>query len=173
MSRHRPLPTASQPPSQATPPDRPRDRTKLWALLTLTVLIGSTLVVLAFLVTGGQLPSFDRNPSWTPGADAVLDVQAPVAGTPAPLRSQDRPFLPGDSVRNTSGGAVNLRRTPGYLNKGGDDVIVVVPADQLGEVLNGPELVDGLPWWHVQIGDNVGWMAERSSRGIVLLALVE
>ena len=130
------------------------------------MLLAASLIVLILLVTGGRLPELGNGPSWTPAAEAQLPADRPSPPQPG----ADQPFLPGDSARNVSGGSVNLRRTPGYLNKPPGDVITVIEADAVVTVQRGPQLEDGLRWWHVRAGDAEGWMAERSSQGLVLMA---
>jgi hypothetical protein len=75
----------------------------------------------------------------------------------------------GDLAVNASAGAVRLRKTPGFQNKPADDVISTVAAGAQGEVIDGPQAADGLQWWLVRFGGKEGWMAERSSQGILLL----
>lgn len=169
-------PPLLQPPGQhpgPQPPSPGRDRTALWAFLTLAVLLAASLALLILLVTGGRLPDLGNGPSWTPAAEPATAAQ-PIVATPDPAqRSEDRPFLPGDPARNVSGGSVNLRWTPGYLSKPAGDVIAIVAADAMVTVLGGPQLADGLQWWNVRSGSSEGWMAERSSQGLVLLAPVD
>ena len=75
----------------------------------------------------------------------------------------------GDLAVNASAGEVRLRKTPGFQNKPADDVISTVPAGAQGEVIDGPQAADGLQWWLVRFDGQEGWMAERSSQGILLL----
>ncbi|MBM3319812.1 MAG: hypothetical protein FJY73_03945 [Candidatus Eisenbacteria bacterium] len=66
--------------------------------------------------------------------------------------------------------AVNLRRSPGYLGKSLADVIKEVPSGTGVEILNGPTVVDGLPWWEVRCLGSAGWMAERTTSGKKIIA---
>ena len=139
------------------------DRTWLWALLAFLALTLGSLALAVLIVSGGQIPNLGSEGSWTP-PPLAQDVAA-----------EDRPsdvrFAPGDSVVNASAGPVNIRRSPGFQNKPADDVIVAVPAGSQGAVLEGPQPGDGLLWWKVRFGDQEGWMAEQSSRGLLLLDL--
>lgn len=155
------------PPPRPSPPPRPRERTTgLWAAGTFLVLTLACLALLLLAVSGGRLPDLGAaEVSWTPPPDA---------GGETPLASAPRPpdgirLAPGTAVQNVNTGPVNLRRSPGFQNKPANDVIVAVPAGQLGVVLAGPQESDGLLWWQVRFGSNDGWMAERSSRGVLLL----
>lgn len=159
-------------PRRQQEPSHPRRpaRTRLWALTTFSVLTLCSFLFLIVITTGGQLPQFGNGPSWTPPAvapDQSVRTEVQVPST----RTEDRPFLPGDRVRNVSGSSVNLRRTPGYQNKAPSDVILTIPADDSGVLLKGPEGADGLRWWQVEFAGSIGWMAERSSRGVLLLDL--
>ncbi len=85
----------------------------------------------------------------------------------APWERPPRPegkFRPGQTLRTTA--VVNLRRTPGYVNKPDDDVLVELPYGAAVEVVEGPEEADGLLWWRVVYVDPEGqrlegWVAER------------
>ena len=69
---------------------------------------------------------------------------------------------------------VNLRRSPGYLNKPADDVIASLPPDTQVAIVGGPRQANGLTWWEVRGVDREsngfdGWMAETDPSGIQLL----
>ncbi|NOZ72930.1 MAG: M23 family metallopeptidase [Chloroflexi bacterium] len=65
---------------------------------------------------------------------------------------------------------INLRRSPGYLNKTASDILLrVVPGTGL-IVLQGPQKVDNLVWWQVRAskanGEEIeGWVASATARG--------
>ncbi len=66
---------------------------------------------------------------------------------------------------------LNLRRTPGYVNKTADDVLVEAPFGAGLTILDGPQAADDLQWWRVRFVDAGGrsfdgWAAEASSRGV-------
>jgi hypothetical protein len=150
----------------ATPPQPRRpNRAGLWTALTFFLLLIACLLAVAVVMSGGRLPDLGNETSWTPPADQP----AAVAGLPA---AAGRPagFALGDRVRNANAGPVNLRQSAGYQNKPAGDVLAVVPAGQLGEITGGPQEADGLVWWRVRFAALEGWMAERSSQGVTLLA---
>jgi hypothetical protein len=144
---------------------RKRDTTLLWAIATFAVLVLGSALLLLMLATGGQLPTLEQGPSWTPPAVAAT----PAGGAVAVERPDDQPYLPGDVLQNVSGGRVNLRQTPGFQSKPAEDVIAVLQAGEIMTVLAGPEQADGLRWWRVRFNEAEGWMAERSNSGKLLL----
>jgi len=173
-------------PPQA-PPGGPAKKRKgnptlAWALITFTILALLGALVILVIMTGGQLPEFGSGPSWTPRPAPTatpLPESTPETGATSeaeapPEQPPERSFDPGDPVLNASPGPVNLRRSPGYLNKPGDDVITTIPAGSRGAVIDGPQAADGLTWWQVRFpARGKGWMAERSSSGKVLLDLAK
>ena len=67
---------------------------------------------------------------------------------------------------------LNVRRTPGYMNKEANDVVrVLVPGTEV-LVHDGPLEKDGLCWYQVAAPSVVGlvWAAERAPSGVELLA---
>ena len=65
---------------------------------------------------------------------------------------------------------VNLRRTPGYVNKNDqDDVITKIPSGATVGLLDGPQKADGLNWWHVDWNGYQGWIAETTSSGRTIM----
>lgn len=65
---------------------------------------------------------------------------------------------------------VNLRRTPGYVNKNDqDDVIVKIPSGATVGLLDGPQKTDGLNWWYVDWNGYQGWLAETTSSGRTIM----
>jgi hypothetical protein len=82
------------------------------------------------------------------------------------------PFTPGETLFTLK--SVRLRRTPGFQNKGPDDVIVDLPLDARLTVVSGPTSVDGLRWWQVRgqvaSAEVTGWVAQSSFEGSNLLA---
>lgn len=152
-------------PAKPPTPQQPRDRTKLWAAVIFLLLTVACLAAVVVAVSGGRLPDLGQaDVSWTPAAGPL---NAPAA-VPAPAGDDTR-FAVGSAVQNINAGPVNLRLSPGFQNKPASDVIMAVPAGAVGTVVDGPQEVDGLTWWRVRFGEREGWMAERSSRGVVLL----
>jgi len=67
-------------------------------------------------------------------------------------------------------GEVNLRRSPGYVNKNDqDDVIVKIPTGATVKLLEGPKKADGLNWWYVEWSGYKGWIAEKSGSGRTIM----
>ncbi len=145
-------------------PAKPTGRTLPWALLTFAVLALCSFVALVILLTGGNLNEFKPGPAWTPVAPAAEIVQS--------SRPEGQSFAAGDRINITFAGGVNLRRTPGYQNKPAGDTLRTVTEGATGTVTGGPVDLDGLRWWQVSFDADEGWMAERSSQGRLLLALV-
>lgn len=64
---------------------------------------------------------------------------------------------------------VNLRRTPGYLNKDDSDLIAGINCGQLVELLGETQIVDGLTWWKVSWNGYIGWVADHTGSGLKIL----
>jgi Tol biopolymer transport system component/subtilisin family serine protease len=65
---------------------------------------------------------------------------------------------------------VNLRATPGYLNKNDfTDVIVKIPAGAMIEIVGEPATKDGLTWWNVSWNGYSGWIADHTGSGLVII----
>jgi len=75
-------------------------------------------------------------------------------------------FQPGDLVQTTD--FVYVRRTPGRVNKPGDDVQGALRPRTTVLLLDGPQVVDGLTWWRGGAivtppgGEVRGWMAQAA-----------
>ncbi len=88
---------------------------------------------------------------------------------------QPAPFKKGNRLKVL--GYVNLRRTPGYVNKPADDRVVELQPDQQVVVAeDGNAQGDGLIWWRVQVvGSNPvvsGWLAQYGPDGAALVELL-
>ncbi len=149
----------------STPPQRPggSSRTGLWAAATFFLLTIACLAAAILVMSGGRLPALSDAGAWTPGPEQ------PAAAASQPAAASTASFALGERVRNANAGPVNLRRSAGYRNKPADDVLAVVPSGQVGEIAGGPQEADGLVWWLVRFDGQQGWMAERSSQGVILL----
>ncbi len=82
-------------------------------------------------------------------------------------------YTAGAPVTNISPFDVNVRRSPGFVNKPEGDVVAVVPSKALLRLVEGPRQADGLSWWRVAGVENPaidGWMAEVNGAGTRLLA---
>ncbi len=78
------------------------------------------------------------------------------------------------SQRVYAGDFINLRRTPGYVNKTAADVVIEAPLAAGLVVLAGPQPADDLTWWQMRYADSSGaqadgWAAEANSQGKALL----
>lgn len=73
----------------------------------------------------------------------------------------------GDTARMAD--ITNYRRTPGYSGKPDGDIIKQLQQGVKVVLTNGPVSADGLTWWQVREGDNLGWVAEVSPGGVELL----
>lgn len=130
-------------------------------------LVGFVLCGVAYLVTRPDV-SFVTGPSWTP------PVRPQSATVPAALETR---VTPGSAGLQVGGRAIispdvnraNLRRSAGYLNKPGNDVLGTLPGGAVLDVLGGPEAADNLQWWQVRHRDQVGWMAQTRATGEPLL----
>ena len=61
---------------------------------------------------------------------------------------------------------VNLRATPGYIDKNDlTDVVVRIPQGELVEIIGGPEEKDGLTWWNITWNGYIGWIADHTGSG--------
>lgn len=92
-------------------------------------------------------------------------------GSPQPEKAR---FRPGDAAETLA--YVRLRRSPGFVDKPEDDVIVDIWPGTPVTIIRGPSTADELAWWEVQAktdaGQDVrGWMAEASPEGIPLLGV--
>lgn len=141
--------------------------------------------VLAFLSCGGlfMLTGLNRltlaefqpgEAAWTPPPvtattppDEITGAAAPeTAGAAGELRPEMR-------RRNATNSRVNVRRSPGYLSKPGDDVLFQLqPGDEM-VLLEGPVPADNLRWWRVGVetgaGPREGWVAEATASGVIIL----
>ncbi|MCX6048025.1 MAG: M23 family metallopeptidase [Chloroflexi bacterium] len=73
---------------------------------------------------------------------------------------------------------VNIRRSPGYVGKPADDVLLAAPLQSRLRVLSdSARVTDGLTWWNVQTqGINptiTGWAAQTSPAGVSLLLITK
>jgi hypothetical protein len=93
----------------------------------------------------------------------------------APKKAVSQPPLQVGELIAVFDGPVRVRKTPGFVNKPDDDVLGELPPRATVNLLEGPQARDGLRWWRgggiASNGhDLVGWMAETTDAGIVLLA---
>lgn len=122
---------------------------------------------LAALDGGGAIGWMAEN---SPTGAALLEKAD--ASTPTTPANPGTRFKPGDRAMTVA--FVRLRRTPGYMNKPGDDVIADIWQGTVAVIISGPKEVDELTWWEVETqeitGKGVrGWMAESAPGGVPLL----
>lgn len=152
--------------ARGTPP--PSGRGRFWLGLGAGLLVvGLVVCGVAYLLTQPGV-SFVTGPAWTPPVLPQGESAAPAAGTAAPLviagiQVGGRAMISADVNR------ANLRRSAGYLNKPGDDVLGTIPSGAILDVLAGPQAADALQWWQVRYRDQVGWMAQTRASGEPLL----
>jgi hypothetical protein len=103
----------------------------------------------------------------TPEAPAQASAEA-AAGTEEATAPAGR-FAPGQTVRNVTNSRVNVRRTPGHLGKGGDDVLIQVTAGDPVVIQGESAGADNLTWWLVSYQGVEGWMAESTASGVQIL----
>lgn len=129
----------------------------------------------------GALPDLGRVEGWMarslPSGEALLELALPEPPAPPAIEPpQPSPprytFTPGDRFRTTT--LVRLRRSPGHLGKGPEDIVADIAPAIEGVIVAGPSEKDGLIWWQVQIVARdgaifAGWMAEATADGEVLL----
>ncbi len=138
-------------------------------LLAGFALVGLFLCTLAFLLVRPEL-DMRPGPAWTPPAVAL----APTATATPPLPSTqgaERSLAVGSRAQIVTAAAVNLRRSPGYLNKPAGDVLGVITRGATVEIIGGPQQADNLTWWQVRAGEREGWMAQTRANGDALLEL--
>lgn len=94
---------------------------------------------------------------------------APIADNAvSPVTTGGR-FAAGETVRNVTGSRVNLRRSPGHLGKGGDDILGQLAAGDAVVIQGESTLVDNLTWWRVTWQGLDGWVAEATASGVQIL----
>ena len=143
----------------------------LLACGALALMLGFDDISLADLQTGGVL--------WTPPASTPTSVADEVqagALTAGEGFSQIGAIATGVRVRNATQSRVNIRRTPGYQGKPGDDVPAQLQPGDTAVIASGPVLADGLVWWEIQSesgSDSTveGWVAEATAGGVAILAV--
>jgi hypothetical protein len=111
--------------------------------------------------------------AWTPPPPLII---APVQEPSAPAETEqsgDFAFRTGDRPRNITSSLVNVRAVPGYLGKPPQDIVAQAVPGQVVEILDGPQVADGLIWWYVRLstpsGEAEGWMAEATGSGVQIL----
>jgi hypothetical protein len=84
-------------------------------------------------------------------------------------------FRRGDQVQIIYPESVNIRRSPGHVNKPAGDVLAAVASGTVMKVVEGPRMMNGLRWWRLEYRNSAGrvitgWMTEVRATGEVILA---
>lgn len=104
---------------------------------------------------------------WTP--PTLIPTATPAPVNEAPITESGGRFAAGATVRNVTGSRVNLRRTPGHLGKGGDDILGQLAAGDAVVIQGESSIVDNLTWWRVTWQGLDGWVAEATASGVQIL----
>lgn len=121
-------------------------------------------------------PRYDR--WYIEGKNGVIaDLRAAMAHDYRWDRSQPQSaaFKKGNRLKVL--GYVNLRRTPGYVNKPANDLVVELqPGQEVVVTEDGSAQGDGLLWWRVDVYGTVppigGWIAQYGPDGVPLIESV-
>lgn len=68
---------------------------------------------------------------------------------------------------------VNVRRSPGNLNKSSTDIFTTAQPGQTLAIISGPHQADGLTWYELDLGNQRGFVAEAVNGITLLTALTE
>lgn len=128
----------------------------------------------AGLDTGGIAQLRGRSAAgWTPPPAPLVALVEETAVTVESETAGDDAFRPGDLLRNITSSRVNIRESPGYLGKPPEDVVAQAVPGEGVEIVDGPQVADGLTWWYVRLsgesGAVEGWMAEATASGVQIL----
>ncbi|MFO7632821.1 MAG: M23 family metallopeptidase [Caldilinea sp.] len=130
----------------------------------------------------GTLPDLGRVEGWMaqklPTGETLIEPVLPELPPPPAAGltpGQSLTFESGDRFRTTT--IVRLRRSPGFVGKGPEDIVADIAPGVEGFIVGGPVAQDGLVWWQVQIQAQdgrifFGWMAEATGDGEVLMQKV-
>ena len=132
---------------------------------------GVIVLVLLYLVVKGMTAESLQPQRWQPITPTPTLPPTPTVAPMTPTPPPDGIYV-GGQAQVVSAVGVRLRKTPGYRNKGTEDILTVVPPRSIVNVIGGPEEVDDLQWWQVQWQGFQGWMAEATPNGVQLLAPV-
>jgi len=114
------------------------------------------------------------DPQWTPPPIPTAQLVENAASSPANTNPQPGRLQAGSPARNVASSRVNIRRTPGYLGKGGDDILAQMEPGAIVTILEGPQSTDQLTWWRIRYdspaGPAEGWVAESTASAVQILA---
>ena len=113
------------------------------------------------------------DPLWTPPPIPASQSTENVAVAPADANPQPGSLQAGSTARNVASSRVNIRRSPGYLGKGDDDILAQMEPGAAITILEGPQATDDLRWWRIRYdgpaGSAEGWVAESTASGVQIL----
>ena len=150
-----------------------------WAAPALIIL---AMVSMMFVLAMWPEPSSQSAQPGTNGLSIAGSVPTYAPGIPTPTNrplgsgasSASFDCEPGIQVGRTARvlyEAVRMRETPGYIGKNDTaDTVLYLKKGDIVNVTGGPENRDGLCWWLVEFGAFVGWTADHSYDGLLLLS---
>jgi murein DD-endopeptidase MepM/ murein hydrolase activator NlpD len=149
---------------------RVADRTPVTVLGSLVEADGLTWWPVRTVLENGQTVE-----GWM--AEATADGSRLLSADTPPAQSgsgQGGNLAAGEAVAIVTPEPVNVRRTPGYVNKPQEDIVAAVSRAATLTIVQGPQQADGLIWWQVSgttAGgqDVAGWMAQVAPDGTRLI----
>jgi len=156
-------------------------------LVVIISLIASIIAIIAFLSGKQSIQEFSSPSSSVSSNPVVVTVFVPQSPNGSSdevqpvviITATNKPPTQVTSNQNSSNSyarisdeveEVNLRRSPGYLNKNDDnDVIVKIPKGALVEIVGGPTDKDNLTWWKVSWNGHEGWIADHTGNGRTIM----
>lgn len=143
-----------------------------FVLLSVVSCSGVAMLVGLDNFTLSDLQSSD--PLWTPPPIPTAQIVESNASTPVDANPPPGGLQAGGPARNVASSRVNIRRTPGYLGKGDDDILTQMESGANVTILDGPQIADQLTWWRIRYdspaGSAEGWVAESTASGVRILA---
>jgi hypothetical protein len=132
-----------------------------------------------FPVEGRTLQGWSAE--YTPSGITLLTRPTSGPGTPPPQPpteppSAGTPYAVGELLVTRT--AVNARKSPGMAGKPADDLLAYFEPRFTLNVIEGPQVVEGLSWYRVggitlARGEVLGWAVEKLSDGALLMAPVD
>lgn len=155
---------------------RPQSSSNVWIGLIVVMIFCFILSVSGVFasILGGSGTTSNPSPSSTrirPTSTTVAQADSPKPRPTNTLRPQ--PATVNNNYAEISCAEihkVNLRRTPGYIGKDDDeDSLYEVPCGEIVELLGPSQKVDGLTWWKISWNGYIGWIADHTGSGKVIL----
>jgi hypothetical protein len=165
--------------------------TNIWGrVLGVIIFLAVVTLTLFALFSGGLNPTRDQeittdtvalsNDNNNPETLVATATKNPTrTATPIVLVPSKTPYIfptsssPADSLAQISCAdvkKVNLRKSPGYINKNNKkDVVREVPCGEYVKLLGENQVKDDLNWWRVGWNGNEGWIADHTGSGKVIL----